>query len=434
MFGAEGPAFVMDAALDSSAFEIAEYNGMKLWAAVRGTKLYVATWGTGPHSGIQNDHFICIHTNLGDATAAPWAKQGYVFLPTNFPYLAAEGGNEWSGWFNAVGGTNANSNLDATYNYLEGVIDLADNFGTVPTALYVAVGVYGNNDGDGLITQVPAMWDGGNNLEITEILRVPTASIRDENADGYFDGGNPQMWTVVDGNSADANYGLRRFFLDEVAGEQEQITVRVQPNAGGTNQVTAVELFSNLNRRDYVKMPGDENPDDVTTTSLDTYYKAYAMTNAGGGVYAATLPVNRCGAYRINARWKINGGSTWHYYTDNGLRRDCAVVVSPKKALNTSLYELNPLTAEATSDQFSGRSTFRNMVLDDGDRPNGISTNRLKQLGVNMIWLQPIHHRHRRARNRRHDRQPYDPGSPTPCRTTGRSIPSSATPTRPRRP
>ena len=415
VFGAEGPDFVMDAALDSAAFEIAEYNGMKLWAAVRGTKLYVATWGTGTNTEIENDHFICIHTNLGDATVQPWLKQGFVFLPTNFPYLGAEGGGTGSWWFNvaADSATNANSNLNATYNYLEGVIDLADNFGGVPEALYMVVGVYGSTNGAPLYAQVPAMWDGGSNLEITEILRVPTASIRDENADGYFDGGNPQMWTVVDGNEADANYGLRRFFLDEVAGDQEQITVRVQPNPGGTNQVTAVELFSNLNRRDYVKMPGDEDPDDVTTTSLDTYYKAYAMAEVESGVYAVTVAVNRCGAYRINARWQINGGSAWHYYTDNGLRRDCAVVVSPKKALNTSLYELNPLTAEATSDQFSGRSTFRNMVLDDGDRPNGISTNKLKQLGVNMIWLQPIHPIGTVGREIDATTSlPYDPGSP----------------------
>ena len=413
--GAEGPDFVMDAALDSANYEIAEYNGMKLWAALRGTKLYVATWGTGPNTGITNDHFICIHTNLGDATVQPWLKAGYVFLPTNFPYLGAEGGGDGSWWFNVAADSTAtsNSNLNATYNYLEGVIDLADNFGSVPEAVYMVVGVYGNHDGDPLYAQVPAMWDSGNNLDTTEILRVPTASIRDENADGYFDGGNPQMWTVVNNDTNDANYDLRRFFLDEVAGDQESIRVLLSPNPGGTNQVTSIELFSNLNRRDYVKMPGDEDPDDVTTTSLDTYYKAYTMTNAGSGVFAVTLPVNRCGAYRINARWKINGGAAWYYYTDHGLRRDCAVVVSPKKALNTSLYELNPLTAEATSDQFSGRSTFRNMYLDDGDRPNGISTNKLASLGVNMIWLQPIHPIG--AVGREIDAStgsPYDPGSP----------------------
>jgi hypothetical protein len=198
------------------------------------------------------------------------------------------------------------------------------------------------------------------------------------------------MWTVVNANTNDANYGLRRFFLDEVAGDQEQITVIVEPRAGGTNQITEIEVFSNLNRRDYATLPGDEDPDSVTSTSLTTYYRGWPMADLGGGRYSATLPVNRCGAYRINARWRINGGA-WRYYTDNGLRRDAAVVVSPKKALDTTLYEVNPLTAEATSDQFAGRSTFRNMYLDDGDRPNGISTNRLKELGVNMVWLQPIH-------------------------------------------
>ena len=411
--GASGSQFVMDAALDSASYEIAEYNGMKIWAAVRGTKLYVATWGTGTNGTIRNDHFLCLHTNLGDATAAPWAKSGFTFLPTNFPYLAAEGGNNWSGWFNTLGTTtNANSNLGGATNYLEGEIDLADNFGAVPPALYLAVGVYGNNDGDSLVAQVPAMWDNNSNIEVMELLRVPVASIRDDNADGNFDGGNPLMWTVVNANTNDANYGLRRFFIDEVKGDQEQVTVIVEPRAGGTNVVTAIELFSNLNRRDYAKLPGDEDPDTVTTTSLDTYYRAYAMTNAGAGRYQATLPVNRCGAYRINARWKINNGA-WRYYTDNGLRRDCAVVVSPKKALNTSLYELNPLTAEATTDQFAGRSTFRNMYLDDTNRPNGISTNKLNSLGVNMVWLQPIHPIGSVGREIDATTSlPYDPGSP----------------------
>jgi hypothetical protein len=91
----------------------------------------------------------------------------------------------------------------------------------------------------------------------------------------------------------------------------------------------------------------------------------------------------------------------------HGLRRDCALVVSPKKALDTTIYELNPLTAEATTDQFAGRSTFRNMYLDDTDRPNGISTNKLKQLGVNMVWLQPIHPI---GTDRPRDRSRHQPG------------------------
>ncbi|MCO5044443.1 MAG: alpha-amylase family glycosyl hydrolase [Kiritimatiellae bacterium] len=413
--GASSNRFVMDAALDSSAYEIAEYNGMKLWAAVRGTKLYVATWGTGPYSGITNDHFIMIGKDIGDATPNPWVKQGYTFLGTNFLYLGAEGGNQWSGWFNSAdpNAVSSNSNLNGTYNYLEGEIDLVDQFGSTPAALYIAVGVFAGNDGDPMVAQVPARWgDNNSNIEVTELLRVPLASIRDEDGDGNFDGGSPMLWTVVNGNTNDANYGLRRFFLDELRNDQEQLTVILQPNAGGTNVVTAVELFSNLNRRDRAKLPGDEDPNDVTTTSLDTYYLAYTMNDIGGGRYSVTVPVNRTGVYRINARYKINNGP-WRYYTDNGLRRDTAVVVSPKKALDTTVYELNPLTAEAKTDQFAGRSTFRNMYLDDNDRPNGISTNKLKQLGVNMVWLQPIHPIGTVGRDIDPSTSlPYDPGSP----------------------
>jgi glycosidase len=389
--GAEGPEFIMDAQLDSAAYEIAEYNGMKLWAAVRGSTLYVATWGTGTNGAIRNDHFVVMGDDLGDAAANAWAKEGYAFLGSNYVYLAGEGGNDWSGWFETSGvTTSANSNVGGTYNYLEGTIDLADNYGSIPEALYMAVGVFGSNDGDPLVAQVPAMWDDNSNIEVMELLRVPIASITDNTYDGQFDMGSPVMYTIVNDDTNNANYGLRRFFLNEVNGDQEHISVQLEPNVGGTNVLSEVELFSNLNRRDYAKLPGDEDPDSVTTTGIDTYYLAHTMTDEGGGIYTVSLPVNRCGAYRINARWKVNGGD-WVYYTDNGLRRDCAVVVSPKKALDTTLYELNPLTAEATGDQFADRSTFLNMVLDDVDRPNGISTNKLLELGVNMVWLQPIH-------------------------------------------
>ena len=66
----------------------------------------------------------------------------------------------------------------------------------------------------------------------------------------------------------------------------------------------------------------------MTTSSQTTYYRAYSMTNIGGGFYSYTLPINKCGAYRLNARFKVNGGS-YAYYTDNGLRRDCASYDSP---------------------------------------------------------------------------------------------------------
>ncbi|NIP37347.1 MAG: hypothetical protein GWN18_20470, partial [Thermoplasmata archaeon] len=175
--------------------------------------------------------------------------------------------------------------------------------------------------------------------------------------DGYFDGGQPEMWTVVGGDTNNANYGLRRFFLDERMNESAQLTVMLTPHTGPGDVVSHVELFSNLNRRDFAVLPDEEDPDSVTPASATTYFRAYPMTDHGDGTYACTIPVTRCGAYRVNARYRVNGGP-YVYYTDYGLRRDCAVVVSPRSSLDVTLYEVNPLIVEATSDDFIGRSTF----------------------------------------------------------------------------
>jgi hypothetical protein len=89
------------------------------------------------------------------------------------------------------------------------------------------------------------------------------------------------------------------------------------------------------------------------------------------------------------------------------------VVVSPKKSRDLRLYELNPMIAEATNDTFSGRSTFSDLYTVNTDRPDVINTNYFKNLGVNMIWLQPIHPIG--SDNRQTDPatgSPYDPGSP----------------------
>ena len=47
------------------------------------------------------------------------------------------------------------------------------------------------------------------------------------------------------------------------------------------------------------------------------------------------------------------------------------------------------MTAEATNDTFYGRSTFSDMYTANIDRPDIINTNYFKNLGVNLIWLQP---------------------------------------------
>ncbi|MBN1268501.1 MAG: hypothetical protein JXB04_02855, partial [Kiritimatiellae bacterium] len=392
--GSVSGAFVMDGDFDGAnsgaAYTVLDYD-MKILAAVKGSDLYVATWSTEG-----NDVFLYVSDQLGDASdpVPGWSKSGLAFFDTSDePFIAAEstwdGHSGWCTWYNASG--QVTNGVRPDHPALEGVINMLDTFGYIPEAVYVASVAYGTDDGNGIASQTPCYWDSGNNTDIMEFQRIAIDSIRDDDDDGYFDAGQPELYTVTSGNTNDANYGLIRFFLNELAGEEEQITILFKPNAGSGNVVSDVELFSNLNRRDFAAMPGDEDPDSVTTTSADTYYRAYPMSGPdGNGFYSATLTVNKCGAYRINARCKING-SSYHYFTDNALRRDCAVVVSPKKALENVMYEMNPLFAEATSPDFYGRSTFEDMYIVNHDRTNRISTNVLQDLGINMIWLQPVH-------------------------------------------
>jgi len=401
--------FVMDGDFDSEGYNILPYN-MKIYAAVKGSDLYVATWSTEG-----SDVFIYVNDELGDAEAPAqgWNKGGVVFFDTETkPMIQAEGDSGWCTWANATGVLT--NGVRPSHTALEGSINMVDTFGSIPEAIYIAAAAYATTNDGHLLSQTPYGWDGGNgDIDIMEFQRVPIETIRDEDGNGYFDNGAPVMWTVVNGASNDVNYGLIRFFLDELMNDTEEIVVYITPNPGDTNTVSDVELFSNLNRRDFVVRPDEDDFDAVTTSSATTYYRAYPMSDVGGGTYCTTIEVNRCGAYRINARFKVNGSSTYSYYTDNGLRRDCAVVVSPKKSLNISMYELNPLMAEAQSAEFPGRSTFADMYQANAAFPDAVSTNKLSELGVNMIWLQPIHPIGTEGRQTDPiTGSPYEPGSP----------------------
>ncbi len=399
--------FSMDGSFDGDydgAYTIFEGSTglMRIDAAVRGDNLYVATHKTGDNG---SDHFLFVTDELGDAEDTMWAKAGKVFFDlSRQPYLAAEGSGAFTGLSNVDGDI-------ANYpNALEAEFSLVDAFGTVPYAVYLAAVAYGTADGEGIVAQGPHTWNGDDNLDIMEFRRVPLASIRDRDGDGVHDVGKPQMWTVVGGDTNDANYGLRRVFINELAGDSTDITVIIQPNVAGTNVVSDVELFSNINRRDFAVMEEDFNA--ITTSSTTNYYRAYEMTDIGGGRYACTVSVNKCGAYRINARYRVNGGA-YVYYTDNGLRRDCAVVASPSKALELTMYELNPMFIEATNADFYGRSTFEDVYTVSTNRPDRVSTNYFSSLGVNMVWLQPIHPIGSEARQTDPATgAPYDPGSP----------------------
>ena len=407
--------FNMDGEFDSPSFVVAD-NGMRIYAAVRGTKLYVATWST---KGGVNDHFLFITDQFGNPQAHPWAKAGQIYFNSaTKPWIGANPTDAYPSNFGASG----RNWLGDAGKALETEIDLIEVFGQVPKTVYIAAASYGRLNGSSLLSQAPASFgDDSNSIEIPEFQAVNPASIRDENLDGVFDVGTPYMATVVGDNEADANYGLRRFYLDEILKDSASITVKFKPNTGAGDLVSNAEVFTNLNRRDFAVL--EEDPSTVATTSTDTYFKAYAMSGPDGdGYYTATLPVNRCGAYRLQVRYKVNGGA-YTYYTDHAQRRDCAIVVSPKKALKSNMYEVNPLVVEAKDTTFAGRSTFLDLVNDpalpgesggyDG-RPDALNKDHYAGVGMNMLWLQPIHPIgiDGRDTNPETPGQPFDPGSP----------------------
>jgi autotransporter-associated beta strand protein len=161
--------FTMDGTLDAAATLAAQKNGMSLWYGTHGSSLYVAT----PDAGEGSDHFVFVAREPGPLVAAPWAKAGQVARWDAF--LADENDNTYSAWFDAQGaGVSATGGNGGV---LEGVIDLVDEFGSYPDAVYLAVGLYGNGNGGGLLAshQLPGTLDGDGSLQAGEYLRVPLA-------------------------------------------------------------------------------------------------------------------------------------------------------------------------------------------------------------------------------------------------------------------
>ncbi len=225
-------------------------------------------------------------------------------------------------------------------------------------------------------------------------------------------------------NGGSGNYTTSKYFLDEIAGDEGSITVNFSINA---SFLTAVEVFTNLNRRDYANVdansdgvPDGVRPPDGSTIPVgndDHYYKAYTMTDTGGSNFSLTLPVNKTGAYRLSVRWKIQGDSNWRWYTNTGAnRRDHAVVASPVQSRDIRMYEINIFNQEASGKTFATRSTIEDLsdrpgrLQTDPDRVNKFDLDYLEDLGVNWLWFQPYHPygwegRHLSAQNIR-DRDP----------------------------
>src|ERR1019366_9230805 len=180
-------------------------------------------------------------------------------------------------------------------------------------------------------------------------------------------------------------------------------TVLFSPNA---SNVVEADVFSNLNRRNRATMDANGDgiedgivpPDGNTITTGDdnNYYKAYAMSPSGQpGQYALTLYATNTGAYRLTARCQVSGNTNWFWYSTNG-RRDHCIVVSPTKARNLTMYELNAMNIDSQGTQPDQRSTFTDLYNGPGSRPYDPVTNRFnlayaQSLGINWLWFQPIH-------------------------------------------
>ncbi len=199
-------------------------------------------------------------------------------------------------------------------------------------------------------------------------------------------------------NGVSADYTTTHVFANEIAGDQIPVTVFFDPAVSAVDPST-VQVYSNLNRRDYATLAytdsfgiatqeGIEPPSgNVVGTDDSHYYKAYPMSAAAGSGYTTTLYASKTGAYRLTARYKTTTNpNTWVYYTTGG-RRDHALVVSPTQARDIQLYELDALNVDATGDQPYQRSTFDDLH-DSSKRWN---LDYLKNLGCNWLWFQPIH-------------------------------------------
>ncbi|MGA2245049.1 MAG: hypothetical protein ABSH48_08625 [Verrucomicrobiota bacterium] len=211
-------------------------------------------------------------------------------------------------------------------------------------------------------------------------------------------------------NGVAADYGTAHVFVNEVSDDAVPLNILFSPNA---SNVVEADVFSNLNRRNQAALAGSNGiaegivpPDGNTIAAGDTnhYYAAYPMSpTASPGLYSLTLYAQKTGAYRLTARYRVAGGTNWVWYSTNapyatGSRRDFAVVVSPKKALGSVIYELavNNIGAQGAATDGSQRSTFVDLYNGPGSRAydpvyNRFNLGYLTNLGVNWLWIEPMH-------------------------------------------
>jgi glycosidase len=211
--------------------------------------------------------------------------------------------------------------------------------------------------------------------------------------------------------AVEADYTTSHLFLDEAAHQSAPITVLFDPQVATGQTIASAEVFTNLNRRDKANADPDARgvPEGIVPPPGNGigvgddrhYYKAYGMEAAPGGGFRLTLTVTQCGAFRLTARYRLasDPAGVYRWYGDERnaqdlSKRDHVIVSSPARVRDLQIYEVNPLTITATGSVPTQRGTFAQLGL--AAPPAGgprFSLAYLRQLGINALWLQPIHPR-----------------------------------------
>ncbi|MGA0368130.1 MAG: fibronectin type III domain-containing protein, partial [Kiritimatiellia bacterium] len=187
------PAFQLGTGAEPSGY-LVDSPGMRIFAAVRGTLLFVGTWTP---SGGTNDHMIFVSDRREAAavSAAPWSKAGTTAHPSGKPYLAAEADNQYVGWFNVQGSAEAWRDPQAG-GRMEGVMDMVEVFGAVPERIFIAAVAYETAANGRIAAQAP-LGNDDPNLDPEEFMEFAVDALRDSAADGVFDRLDPDRDFVV---------------------------------------------------------------------------------------------------------------------------------------------------------------------------------------------------------------------------------------------
>ena len=195
------PPFVLNGSATNYPGYLLSSTGMTLYAAIRGSTLYVATGSpgtTGP-----NDHFVLVSDQIlgSPTTGAPWAKSGTIAIPATKVMLTGESQGTYAGWQNINGSSATASNqaikAPTTAGQLQGTINLVQTFGSMPSTLYLCALKYTTADGGALVTQAPAPVVSNGNVEASEFLALPITAIADNNGDGVLDQLDPALGFVI---------------------------------------------------------------------------------------------------------------------------------------------------------------------------------------------------------------------------------------------